>query len=185
MACCSQYFRTSLDPFSGAPWFLCFLPVDLPFRNLALSAVDWHAYSCIAWSGYVEFIGCRTFPRSSSSASLRLILYSIFLHFPESGYDLRSFFSTLISHGFLFILWFLPLYPHAGENDVFWKRLAKYGLIRLAIKAVVMLGTWPVVASIFRRLSLKLSDWIWLWFSCSGCWFYHPTCWAFLSVHFL
>ena len=25
----------------------------------------------------------------------------------------------------LFILWLLPLYPHPGENDVFWKRLAK------------------------------------------------------------
>ena len=55
----------------------------------------------------------------------------------------------------LFILWFLPLYPHPGENDVFWKRLAKYGLISVAITAAVMLGTWPVVASIFGRLSLE------------------------------
>jgi ComEC/Rec2-related protein len=57
----------------------------------------------------------------------------------------------------LFILLFLPLYPHPGENDVYWKRLAKYGLISVAITAAVLLGTWPVVASIFGRLSLKLS----------------------------
>ena len=55
----------------------------------------------------------------------------------------------------LFILWFLPLYPHLGENDVFWKRHAKYGLISLEIKAAVMLGTWPVVANIFGRVSLE------------------------------
>ena len=57
----------------------------------------------------------------------------------------------------LFILWFLPLYPHPGENDVSWKRFAKYGLIRVAITAAVILGTWPVVASIFGRLSLETS----------------------------
>jgi ComEC/Rec2-related protein len=55
----------------------------------------------------------------------------------------------------LFILWFLPLYPHTSENDAFWKRLAKYGLISIAITTAVMLGTWPVVASIFGRLSLE------------------------------
>ena len=57
----------------------------------------------------------------------------------------------------LFILWFLPLYPHPGENDVSWKRFAKYGLIRVEITAAVILGTWPVVASIFGRLSLETS----------------------------
>ena len=55
----------------------------------------------------------------------------------------------------LFILWFLPLYPHPGENDVLWKRLVKYGLISVGITSAVMLGTWPVVASIFGRLSLE------------------------------
>ncbi|MBC8257811.1 MAG: ComEC/Rec2 family competence protein [SAR324 cluster bacterium] len=54
-----------------------------------------------------------------------------------------------------FILWFLPLYPHASENDLFSKRLAKYVLISIAITSAVMLGTWPVVASIFGRLSLE------------------------------
>ena len=54
-----------------------------------------------------------------------------------------------------FILWFLPLYPHPHENDVFWKRIFKYGLISFAITSAVMLGTWPVVASIFGRISLE------------------------------
>jgi len=53
----------------------------------------------------------------------------------------------------LFILWFLPLYPHSHENDVFWKRIFKYGMISIAITTAVMLGTWPVVASIFGRIS--------------------------------
>ena len=53
------------------------------------------------------------------------------------------------------ILWFLPLYPHPHENDVFWKRIIKYGLISFAITSSVMLGTWPVVASIFGRISLE------------------------------
>ena len=55
----------------------------------------------------------------------------------------------------LFILWFLPLYPHPHENDVFWKRIFKYGMISIAITTAVMLGTWPVVASIFGRISLE------------------------------
>ena len=55
----------------------------------------------------------------------------------------------------LFILWFLPLYPHSHENDVFWKRIFKYGMISIAITTAVMLGTWPVVASIFGRISLE------------------------------
>ena len=55
----------------------------------------------------------------------------------------------------LFILWFLPLYPYASENDGYWKRLVKYGLISIAITTAVMLGTWPVVASVFGRLSLE------------------------------
>jgi len=55
----------------------------------------------------------------------------------------------------LFILWFLPLYPHSHENDVFWKRIFKYGLISFAITSAVMLGTWPVVASLFGRISLE------------------------------
>ena len=54
-----------------------------------------------------------------------------------------------------FILWFLPLYPQPHENDVFWKRTFKYGLISFAITSAVMLGTWPVVASIFGRISLE------------------------------
>jgi len=55
----------------------------------------------------------------------------------------------------LFILWFLPLYPHPHENDVFLKRIFKYGMISIAITTTVMLGTWPVVASIFGRISLE------------------------------
>ena len=55
----------------------------------------------------------------------------------------------------LFILWFLPLYPHPHENDVFLKRIFKYGMISIAITTAVMLGTWPVVASIFGRISLE------------------------------
>jgi len=55
----------------------------------------------------------------------------------------------------LFILWFLPLYPQPHENDVFWKRIFKYGMISIAITTAVMLGTWPVVASIFGRISLE------------------------------
>ena len=55
----------------------------------------------------------------------------------------------------LFILWFLPLYPQSHENDVFWKRIFKYGMISIAITTAVMLGTWPVVASIFGRISLE------------------------------
>ena len=54
-----------------------------------------------------------------------------------------------------FILWFLPLYPHPHENDVFLKRIFKYGMISIAITTAVMLGTWPVVASIFGRISLE------------------------------
>ena len=55
----------------------------------------------------------------------------------------------------LFILWFLPLYPQAHEKDSILKRLVKYGLISIAITTAVMLGTWPVVASIFGRLSME------------------------------
>jgi len=55
----------------------------------------------------------------------------------------------------LFILWFLPLYPQPHENDVFWKRIFKFGMISIAITTAVMLGTWPVVASIFGRISLE------------------------------
>jgi ComEC/Rec2-related protein len=55
----------------------------------------------------------------------------------------------------LFILWFLPLYPQPHENDVFLKRIFKYGMISIAITTAVMLGTWPVVASIFGRISLE------------------------------
>jgi ComEC/Rec2-related protein len=55
----------------------------------------------------------------------------------------------------LFILWFLPLYPHPHENDVFLKRIFKYEMISIAITTAVMLGTWPVVASIFGRISLE------------------------------
>ena len=53
-------------------------------------------------SVYVELIGCWKLARLSSSASLRLIFYSIFIHFPESCCDLRGFLSTLISHGFIY-----------------------------------------------------------------------------------
>ena len=55
----------------------------------------------------------------------------------------------------LFILWFLPLYPQSHENDVFLKRIFKYGMISIAITTAVMLGTWPVVASIFGRILLE------------------------------
>jgi len=61
----------------------------------------------------------------------------------------------LSSIAVLFILWFLPLYPHSHENDVFWKRIFKYGMISIAITTAVMLGTWPVVASILGRISLE------------------------------
>ena len=33
----------------------------------------------------------------------------------------------------LFILWYLPIYPHHGENDVLWRHLVKYGLIIVGI----------------------------------------------------
>ena len=52
----------------------------------------------------------------------------------------------------LFILWFLTLYPHPGENDVLWRRLVKYWLISCVITSAVMLGKWPFVAIIFGRL---------------------------------
>ena len=78
------------------------------------------------------------------------VFFFIFLN-PAVIYEVSFQLSFL---AIVFILWFLPLYPHPGENDVFWKRLAKYGLIRVAITAAVMLGTWSVVVSIFGRLSL-------------------------------
>jgi len=71
-------------------------------RNLAVSVVNWYAYSGISCGIYVELTGCRTFARSSSSTSLRLVCNSILLHFPESRSDLRSFISTLISRGFIY-----------------------------------------------------------------------------------
>jgi hypothetical protein len=49
----------------------------------------------------------------------------------------------------------LPLYPDPHENDVFWKLIFKYGLISFAITSAVMLGTWPVVPSIYGRISLE------------------------------
>ena len=77
--------------------------------------------------------------------------YFIFLN-PAVIYEVSFQLSFL---AVLFILWFLPLYPRPGQNDSFWKRLIKYGLISVAITSAVMLGTWPVVASIFGRLSLE------------------------------
>ena len=62
-------------------------------------------------------------------------------------------FSALI-HCRFFIFWFLPLYTHPHEKDIFWKCIFKYGLISFAITSAVMLGTWPVVGSIFERISL-------------------------------
>ena len=93
--------RMSFNSFSGAPSFLCFLTVDFPVRNLALSTFNWHPYSCITCSVYVELIYWRTFARSITSASLRFF-YSIFIHFPESGFYLWGFFSTLISRGIIY-----------------------------------------------------------------------------------
>ena len=49
----STWSGTSFNPFYGAPSFLCFLTVELPFRNLDLSDVDWNTYSWIPCGFYV------------------------------------------------------------------------------------------------------------------------------------
>ena len=40
----------------------------------------------------------------------------------------------------LFILWYLRIYQHPGENDVLWRRLVKYGLIIVCITSGVMMA---------------------------------------------
>lgn len=78
-------------------------------------------------------------------------LFFIFLN-PAVIYEI-SFQLSFIA--VFFILWFLPLYPLTHQNDIFWKRLIKYCLISIGITSAVMLGTWPVVALAFERISLE------------------------------
>ena len=78
-------------------------------------------------------------------------LFFIFLN-PAVIYEI-SFQLSFIA--VFFILWFLPLYPLTHENDSFRRRLLKYCLISIGITTAVMLGTGPVVAATFERITLE------------------------------